>query len=167
MSDGRYINDGATNLKSSSALAVWAVKGTAHGVVKLQATGFYVPYVTGDDGNVGAGVPLPFPRMRNNADGTVTDTVTGLVWLKRADCIHQTWAAAVAAVNALASGQCGLTDGSTAGSWRMPSRKELESLADRAQNNQADFFDTTWTSANTTIASMGAVFTNFIQLEYY
>ena len=49
----------------------------------------------------------------------------------------------------------------------MPSRKELESLADRAQNNQADFFDTTWTSANTTIASMGAVFTNFIQLEYY
>ena len=167
MSDGRYINDGATNVKTSSSLAVWAVKGTAHGVVKLQATGFYVPYAKGDDGNVEAGVPLTFPRMRDNGDGTVTDTVTGLVWLKKADCINQPWAAAVAAVNTLASGQCGLTDGSTAGSWRMPSRKELESLADRAQNNQADFFDTAWTSANPSIGSLGAVFTNFVQLQYY
>jgi len=167
MSDGRYINDGSTNAKTSSSLAVWAVKGAGGGTVKLQATGMYVPYVAGDDGSVGAGVPLTFPRMRDNGDGTVTDTVTGLVWLKQADCISQTWAGAVAAVNALASGQCGLTDGSTAGSWRMPNRKEMQSLADRAQNNQADFFDTTWSSANATIASMSAVFTNFIQLQYY
>ncbi|HEY4212465.1 MAG TPA: DUF1566 domain-containing protein [Steroidobacteraceae bacterium] len=167
MSDGRYINDGATNVKTSSALGVWAVKGKANGVVQLQATGLYVPYAKGDDGNVGAGVPLTFPRMHDNADGTVTDTVTGLIWLKRADCINLTWSGALAAVNALAGGQCGLTDGSTAGSWRMPNRKELESLADRAQNNQADFFDTSWTSANSTIASMGAVFTNFVQLQYY
>ena len=167
MSDGRYINDATTNLKTSSALGVWAVKGTASGVVKLQATGFYVPYMSGDDGTVGAGVPLTFPRMKDNGDGTVTDTLTGLIWLKRADCIDQTWAGAVAAVNALATGQCGLTDGSAAGSWRMPSRKELESLADRAQNNQADFFDTTWTSGNATIPSMSAVFTNFVTLQYY
>ena len=51
--------------------------------------------------------------------------------------------------------------------WRMPNRKELESLADRAQNNQADFFDTPWTSASATIPSLSAVFTNFIQLQYY
>jgi hypothetical protein len=88
-------------------------------------------------------------------------------WLKKADCINQTWSAAIASVNALGSGQCGLSDGSKPGDWRMPNRKELESLADRAQNNQADFFDTTWTSASSTIPSLSAVFTNFIQLQYY
>ena len=167
MSDGRYINDNTTNLKNSSALNVWAVKGNSNGVVKLQATGFYVPYTSGDDGNVQAGVPLTFPRMRDNGNGTVTDTMTGLIWLKKADCINQTWDNALATVNALASGQCGLTDGSTASQWRMPNRKEMESLADRAQNNQADFFDTNWSSGSTTINSMNAVFTNFIQLQYY
>ena len=167
MSDGRYINDGSTNLKSSTALGVWAVKGGSGGAVKLQATGFYVPYASGDDGTIQAGVPLTFPRMRDNGDGTVTDTVTGLIWLKQANCIHQTWAGALAHVNALASGQCGLTDGSAPGAWRMPNRKEMESLADRGQNNMADFFDTNWTSGSASIASMSAVFSNFIQLEFY
>lgn len=166
MSDGRYINDSSTNLKTN-ALAVWAVKGAGGGAVKLQATGLYVPFVAGDDGTVQAGVPLAFPRMLDNGNGTVTDTMTGLIWLKQANCINATWAGAITAVNALASGQCGLTDGSTAGSWRMPNRKEMESLADHAQNNQADFFDWNWTSANPTISSMNAVFSNFIQLQYY
>src|SRR5579862_7487905 len=44
---------------------------------------------------------------------------------------------------------------------------EMESIADRAQNNQSDFFDTSWTSGNSTINSMNAVFSNFIQLQYY
>ena len=164
MSDGRYINDGSANAKTSS-LAVWAVKGAGGGAVKLQATGFYVQYVAGDDGTVEAGVPLTFPRMLDNGNGTVTDSVTA--WLKQANCINATWSGAVAAVNALASGQCGLTDGSTAGSWRMPNRKEMESLADRAQNNQADAFDWTWTSSNPTIPSMNANFSNFVQFQYY
>jgi len=167
MSDGRYLNDGSTNLKATGSLAVWAVRGAGGGAVALQATGLYTPYVPGDDGTVQAGVPLTFPRMRDNGDGTVTDTVTGLVWLRQADCIHDTWAGALAAVNGLASGQCGLTDGSAPASWRMPNRKEMQSLVDRAQNNQADFFGTAWTSGNPTIASMGAVFANFIQLQYY
>jgi Protein of unknown function (DUF1566)/Carboxypeptidase regulatory-like domain len=167
LSDGRYINDAATNVKASSMLAVWAVKGAGGGTVKLQATGLYTPYAPGDDGSVQAGVPLTFPRMRDNADGTVTDTVTGLIWLKQANCINQTWAGALAAIAALASGQCGLSDGSTPGNWRMPNRKEMLSIADRAQNNQADFFGTSWTSGNATISSMGAVFDNLVQLQYY
>jgi hypothetical protein len=105
--------------------------------------------------------------MIDHGNGTVTDTVTGLTWLKQANCINATWSRAVAAVNALASGQCGLTDGSTAGSWRMPNRKEMESLADRAQNNQADNFDWAWTSSNPTIASMNAIFNSFIAFQYY
>jgi hypothetical protein len=167
MSDGRYVNDGTTNMKQSSALGVWAVKGAGGGAVKLQASGFYVPYVAGDDGSVEAGVPLTFPRMRDNADGTVTDTMTGLIWLKQANCINDTWAGALVDISTLASGRCGLSDGSTAGSWRMPNRKEMESIADRAQTNQSDFFDTSWVSGNSTINSMNAVFSNFIQLQYY
>ena len=167
MGDGRYINDGAGNLKASSSLGVWAVRGGAGGAVRLQATGLYVPYAAGDDGTLQAGVALTYPRMLDNGDGTLTDTVTGLVWLKRADCITGTWSGAVAAVHTLASGQCGLGDGSSVGAWRMPNRKEMASLADRALNNQADFFDTPWTSADIGVPSAAAVFDRFITFQYY
>jgi Protein of unknown function (DUF1566) len=100
----------------------------------------YVPYVAGDDGSLQTGVLLTYPRWIDHGNGTVTDTMTGLIWLKRADCIHQPWVAAVAAVNSLANGQCGLTDGSLAGDWRMPNRNELQSLSDRMETNHADFF---------------------------
>jgi hypothetical protein len=167
MADGRYINDGIANAKTAS-LGVWAVKGDGSGgAVRLQATGTYVPYAAGDDGSLRMGVALPFPRLRDNADGTLTDTLTGLVWLKRADCLSGDWNSAVAAVRGLASGQCGLTDGSAAGAWRMPNRKEMASLADRALNNQADFFDTSWSSTEAGIAPSAAVFDQFIAFQYY
>ena len=167
MDDGRYVNDGAGNLKATSSLGVWAVKGGAGGSVRLQATGMYVPYAAGDDGSLQAGVALPSRRMRDNADGTLTDTVTGLVWLRRADCISGSWSDALATVRGLASGQCGLSDGSAAGAWRLPNRKEMASLADRALNNQADFFDTAWVSAGTGVPSAAAVFDHFVTLQYY
>jgi len=97
----------------------------------------------------------------------VTDTATGLIWMKQANCINMTWANAVAAVQSLASGQCGLSDGSVAGNWRMPNRKEMQSLADREQNNMADYFDETFTSGYASINSQSAIFTNFIQQQYY
>lgn len=100
-------------------------------LVTLAATGQTTSYVSGDDASLKKGVAWPG---------------TGLTWLKKADCINQTWAGAIAAINTLASGQCGLTDGSTAGQWRMPNRKEMESLSDRAQNNLADYFDETFVS---------------------
>ena len=105
--------------------------------------------------------------MLDNGNGTVTDTVTGLIWMKQADCINDTWTGAIAKVNSLASGQCGLTDGSTAGSWRMPNRHEMQSLADRAQNNQADYFDEAFVSGTVGVSSQAAIFTNFIKSQYY
>ena len=42
----------------------------------------------------------------------------------------QNWNTALSNVNSLASGSCGLTDGSVAGDWRLPSVRELESLID-------------------------------------
>lgn len=166
-SDGRFINDGVNNAMATSSNAVWAVKGAGGAALKLQASGAYVPFASGDDGSVQSGAPLPAPRLRDNADGTFTDTATGLIWLKQADCIQQAWAAAVAAVKALGSGQCGLSDGSGAGQWRMPNRKEMLSLADRAQNNQADYFDETFVSGTAHIATQAAAFSNFGFNQYY
>lgn len=56
---------------------------------------------------------------------------TGLIWLQNANCFsEQTWGNALASANALASGNCGLSDDSVAGDWRLPNVKELQSLFD-------------------------------------
>ncbi|MGA2889366.1 MAG: DUF1566 domain-containing protein [Terracidiphilus sp.] len=166
MSDGRYMNDSVFNVKATSNNAVWAVKGAGGGTVKLQSTGEYVAFNSGDDGSIQAGVAPTFQRWVDNADGTITDTVTGLIWLKKADCINQPWSAALAAVNTLASGQCGLTDNSTAGSWRMPNRNEMQSLSDRMETNHADFFDATYLNFDGTVFRE-PIFTNFMVSQYY
>ena len=166
MSDGRYVNDSVANFKISASNEVWAVRGSGGGAVKLQATGMYVSYLTGDDGNLQKGVPLNYPRYIDNGNGTITDSVTGLIWLKKADCINQPWSAAVASVNLLASGQCGLTDSSSAGSWRMPNRNEMQSLSDRTISNHADFFDATYIYKNGT-PYRNPIFTNLMVSEYY
>jgi hypothetical protein len=85
---------------------------------------------TGQDGDLQPGTAWPTPRFADNGDGTVTDKLTGLVWLKNANCYDRTmsWNEALFSVNSLSNGQCGLSDGSTAGTWRVPNRKELLSL---------------------------------------
>jgi len=168
LGDGRYINDAQNNVIASSVNGVWAVRGTGgSGAIQLQATGAYVQSAKGDDGSIEAGTPLPAPRMQDNGNGTVTDTLTGLIWLKQADCISQTWSGALAAVKMLASGQCGLSDASAAGSWRMPNRNEMQSLADRSQNNQADWLDENFTSTIAGVMARAPVFANFVQFQYY
>jgi hypothetical protein len=60
-------------------------------------------------------------RFVDCANGTVTDTQTGLIWLKDANCFGlQDWDTAVASAAGLSDGQCGLTDNSSAGDWRLP-----------------------------------------------
>jgi quinol monooxygenase YgiN len=86
---------------------------------------------TGQDGDIQAGVPWPDPRFTDNADGTVTDNLTGLVWLKNGNPFgFRTWQQALDECNKLASGQYGLSDGSKRGDWRLPNIKEIESLVD-------------------------------------
>jgi len=82
---------------------------------------------TGQDGDVLAGSPLSTPRFTDNGNGTITDNLTGLIWLKNANCFGtQTWAQALTDANRLANGACGLTDGSVAGDWRLPNVRELD-----------------------------------------
>jgi hypothetical protein len=164
--DGSYVNDGVLNLRASSINGVWAVRGAGSGQAKLQATGLYVPFHAGDDGTLQAGVGLIYPRFIEHNDGTVTDAMTGLTWLKMANCIHGDWATALSGVNNLASGQCGLSDGSTAGEWRMPNRNEMQSLDDRNQNNEADYLNYTVLNTDQSVF-MPAVLTNFIEQQDY
>jgi len=74
-------------------------------------------------------------RWCDNGNGTVRDMTTGLVWLKNANCAATlngvvktstlTWDNARIWSAAMVSGQCGLTDGSSAGDWRLPTKNEL------------------------------------------
>jgi hypothetical protein len=107
----------------------------------FNASGTVIPCAgTGQDGDLTPGVAWPNPRFTDNGNGTVTDNLSGLIWLKSANCNGQkTWANALTWANGLYDGcpgcggtnnDCGLTDGSVAGDWRLPSRFELESVLD-------------------------------------
>ncbi|MCU0579000.1 MAG: DUF1566 domain-containing protein [Desulfobacterota bacterium] len=87
------------------------------------------PAPAGSDGALQRGVAWPSPRFTDNANGTVTDKLTGLIWLRKANCFgSRSWNQALSEANTLAAGYCGLTDGSTAGQWRLPNLREMQSL---------------------------------------
>src|SRR5262245_62774603 len=68
-------------------------------------------------------------RFVNCGNGTVTDTVTGLVWLRNANCFDvKSYANANRSAANLQTGRCGLTDGSAVGDWRLPTRAEWETM---------------------------------------
>ncbi len=117
-------------------------------------TGQTTSYATGDDGEYQKGITWSNPRFTDNSDSTVTDNLTGLIWLKDANCIATTypefdndeavgdfegtwkstagdgkviWQHAldfVAGINDGTYPNCGA--GAT--DWRLPNRFELESL---------------------------------------
>ncbi len=90
------------------------------------------------DRDIQAGVKASSPRFTDNGDGTVTDNLTGRIWLTKANCGGtKTSAAAKSFCRNLASGSCGLTDGSLTGFWKLPDKDELLSLADPTQSNPA------------------------------
>ena len=102
-------------------------------------TGQATSYRTGDDGTHQAGIASPSPRFVDHGNGTVTDKLTGLIWLKNGDCTKfhgldystqntRPWDQAINDCNWLNTNHCGLTDGSSSGDWRLPNVKELLSL---------------------------------------
>ncbi|MBT8363815.1 MAG: DUF1566 domain-containing protein [Deltaproteobacteria bacterium] len=99
-------------------------------------TGQTQSYAPGDDGDLQMGVQWPNPRFTDINDGTVKDHLTGLIWLKNADCFgERDWWEALLVSNNLADGQCGLNDGSSPGDWHLPNLKELQSLMDYGKFN--------------------------------
>jgi hypothetical protein len=72
-------------------------------------------------------------RYVNCSNGTVTDTATGLIWLRLSACLPSTnWAAANEAAAGLKDGDCGLTDKSSPGDWRLATRDEWLATMARA-----------------------------------
>lgn len=114
---------------------------------------------TGQDGELRAGIAAPSPRFSTGDDGTVRDNLTGLVWVRDADCVGRVpWTEALSRSNALASGSCNLTDGSEAGDWRLPNFQELVSLMEWSR--------TTWTSGGKALAD-GHPFTDVPQQLFW
>jgi len=112
-----------------------AAAGGGAGVPK---TGQTTKDADGDDGDLEKGVAWPVPRFTDNGDGTVTDNLTGLIWLKDADCFGlKTWATALSDANTLNSGECDLSDGSVQGDWRLPNVREMQSLIDYGSSYDA------------------------------
>lgn len=119
-------------IKNCTPAAITVIEA---GVLK---TGQTTSFATGDDGALQKGAASPNPRFTDNGNGTITDNLTELIWLKNANCFSQrTWVNALTAANNLANGQCGLTDGSVAGDWRLPNRNELTSLLNLGTFNPA------------------------------
>ena len=102
---------------------------------------------TGQDANKLKGADWPVPRFIDNSNGTVTDNLTGLIWLKNANCAATlggvvktttlTWLNAITWSNNLKGDNtaCTLNDGSVVGDWRLPNSNELESLVDAQKYN--------------------------------
>ena len=104
----------------------------------------------------------PNPRFTDNNNGTVTDNRTGLIWLKNANCFGiKNWDEAIDKAAALHSGECGLTDGSSKGDWRLPTKEEWETFID------PNYFDPALSNAaGTGKWSEGDAFNN-VQSDYY
>lgn len=95
----------------------------------IPKTGQTISYGNLDDGDLKKGVIWPIPRFTDNGDGTVTDNLTGLIWLQNANCFGRiSWDSALSVSNTLKHGECGLTDNSNPGDWRLPNILELLSL---------------------------------------
>ena len=72
-------------------------------------------------------------RYVDCGNGTVTDTVTGLIWLKQPNCLPtSTWVDGNQSARGLKDGACGLTDKSSEGDWRLPTKEEWLATIARA-----------------------------------
>jgi hypothetical protein len=94
---------------------------------------------SGQDGETLAGINTAVMRFIDNQDGTVTDTLTELTWLKASKCTflndpdgaapaNSNWQTALTQIAALENGKCGLLDNSVTGDWKMPNINQLLSL---------------------------------------
>lgn len=116
-----------------------------HGEIDLARTGQMQTFSPADDGALRAGVPWPAARFHDNGDGTIADTLTGLVWLRDANCLASAGirgarkgtvkltaaASFIAAINAGTNAACGAGQSD----WRLPNVNEMESLVNAGAPN--------------------------------
>jgi hypothetical protein len=135
--------DGSVSRLGNKATApaitsVWPVRDTTDGsTTELWQTGQTTSYVTDDDGDLQMGVAWPDPRFTDNGDGTITDNLTGLVWLQDGDAFGvPNWYQALTIVDQFNTDPNDFDCTNYTASytdWRLPNRKEYFSLADFSQ----------------------------------
>ncbi|HED01119.1 MAG TPA: DUF1566 domain-containing protein [Proteobacteria bacterium] len=102
----------------------WPVRSMKTNIPRTGQVRSYYPL---DDGALQIGRPWPKPRFKDNGDGTVTDQLTGLMWLKDADPTKgkKDWSQALACVMLITTRKvAGYSD------WRLPHLKELQTIFD-------------------------------------
>ena len=131
---------------------------------------------TEQDGEYQAGVAWPSPRLTDNGDGTITDNLTGLVFLANLSCLGRTtWYEAVQRIQDFNAGllTCsGYTNTHT--DWRIPNVNELFSIIDHGNFSPAlpdatapnfpfyplyNAYGTYWTSTTRNYPNTGSVYT--------
>jgi len=122
------MGDGAVSQDHKTTDYVWPVRnGQKATPSPTPKTGQMISYLEGDDGDLKTGVTWPNPRFTDHGDGTVTDNLTGLEWVKAPHSLSgnsgtMTWSSAIDFCNRRT--YAGYSD------WRLPSRNELMSLID-------------------------------------
>ena len=152
---GMYSGIAAGRGKGDGA-CVWPVRDGQPGVTNIPSSGQTACYDdsgaaidcagTGQDGELRTGAAWPAPRFTENADQTLTDMLTGLVWSKDgktpgpAACNPGTRKDGQGAPDHVeclnANGYLGRSD------WRLPNRNELASLVNHGQPNSAAWLNT-------------------------
>jgi hypothetical protein len=129
-----YLYDGSigSNAKTFGGNFTLPVRGTTAAPAPLPRTGWSTMSLAGDDGDLQAGVAWPAPRFTDHLDGTVTDSLTDLMWTKDGNApgpvscdpgVAKTWQEALDYVACL-NVEAYLGHGD----WRLPNRNELRSL---------------------------------------
>ncbi len=108
--------------------------GSGGGSTAVPKTGQTESYRVGDDGALQKGFVWPDPRFTDHRDGTITDNLTGLMWVQAPHDLdgnseYQTWNNAIDYCNGLT--HAGHSD------WRLPNVRELQSLIDYGRYDPA------------------------------
>jgi hypothetical protein len=134
------------NVTGSHTISVSFTQNSDPGdpVTNIPKTGQTLVYASGDDGNIQAGVQWPAQRFTDNGDGTITDSLTGLMWLKDGGCMKAKGKNALTAVTDLNTHTSQYNCAGYAGSysdWRLPTVNELKSLVNYGALDSAQWLN--------------------------
>ena len=108
-------------------------------------------------------------RYVDCGNGTVTDTVTGLIWLRHANCFGKlSYADANDDAAGLKDGDCSLTDNSSPADWRLPTEEEWEATVAQARDGLSCTYPTLTDTWGTSCYAGGSqAFTGVESDEYW
>jgi len=146
-SSGAVTSYSFTNISGNHTITVSFMlnNNSNDALTDLPRSGQTLIYASGDDGYFQAGTDLPNPRFTDNGDGTMTDNLTGLMWLKDGGCLYKTWSSALTTIADFTGNpgkyHCAEYSGSY-NDWRLPNVKEIESLINYGVSNLASWLNT-------------------------